>query len=145
MSNTYKKSYSDAGYSAQHQTQIADSLSMTSVQASASTLARITVMQDCEVVDWNVGVIEGTTCTGTPIFQVTINKSLGGTGTVAAMGTASIGTAADKSVVDAAVAGGTGCQLVAGDDIVINTVAGTALPADNITLRFHYSWIEKFN
>ena len=123
---------------------ISENYAMTSVQASAATVARITVMRAVTIQDWNVQVLNGATCTGAGAFVITLNRSLAGTGANAAIGTATIaGTAANDTVVDATVVTGTGANMAAGDDIVIATVAGTALPADAVRFNVYVDAIQR--
>ena len=117
---------------------------LTSVRAADVELARWTAMSAVRILDFNLHVIDGATSTGaaaTTAFAFTINKSLGGTGALSALGTAQIGTAANNSVVDASV---TETALTAGDDLVFNLESGTALPASSVKVRAVVQYREQF-
>lgn len=123
---------------------ITNVITMTSVQAAAGNASRVTIFRNVTVKDWNISMINGATCTGATAFAVTLNKSLAGTGALVALGTATLaGTAANLSVVDAAVTTGTDANCLAGDDIIVATVAGTALPADSIQYVAYMDYVER--
>jgi hypothetical protein len=119
----------------------------TSVQAAASTLDRRTFQSAVTVKDFNLSFRIGETCTGTQDsarWRFGIGKSLAGTGAVVLIGSAVVGTTADVSVVDASVSG-TNVNFAAGDDIVLQILAGTVLPADSLTLsRADVSYVNRF-
>ena len=123
---------------------IGTAASETSVRAADVEIDRHTFMNAVVVKDWNLHVFSGATTTGaaaTTAFTFTINKSLGGTGTVAPLGTAQIGTAADGSVADSTA---TSTTFTAGDDIVFQLESGTALPAAGVRVGADVRYAEQF-
>jgi len=107
----------------------------TSVIAAATVVARHTFMDAVTVKDFNLVIKSGDVLTGTAdaaSWRIALGKSLGGTGTVAVFGSAKLsalaqgGTYATGTVVDCSC---TETNFVAGDDLVLEYLAGTALPA----------------
>ncbi len=122
--------YDDQRYKSRQMLSMRDTaLVQTSVQSGDVVLARHTFMDAITVLDWNLRLRAGGTNTGTDVWKYAIGKSLGGTGTVAQMGTATIGTQADNTVKDAACAQ---TNFVSGDDIVFTLLEGTALIASEV-------------
>lgn len=113
----------------------------TSVIAARTEVSRRTFMENVTVNDFNVTVINGATCTGGINYNVTIGKSVDGTGAFTAIGTAVIGTAANNSVIDAAV---TETNFDAGDDVIFAFEAGTALPASDVRVEADVQFRERF-
>ena len=130
------RSYSDPSYGARKSIKIGPTESLaTESNAADTTVLRYTFMYPCKVVDWNVEMISG----GTDLTAATswiLNKSLGGTGTVAAFGTADMlaatATHTDAVVVDAAV---TETSFVAGDDAILQLEGTTDGDAMKIALN----------
>jgi len=121
-----------------------DQKAQTSVIGAAVVHDRATFMQNVTVTDFSVMVYDGCTTTGaaaTTAFHVVLGKSLAGTGAVSAIGTAEIGTAANNTVIDAAV---TDTDFDAGDDIVLQFAAGTALPAGMVKVAACVEFKERF-
>lgn len=116
----------------------------TSANSSTIVLDRRTFMAAVTVKDWNLAFKLGDTCTGTADIArwvLSVGKSLGGTGAVAVMGSAIVGTQADDSVLDETL---TETDFVAGDDIVFQLGEGTVLPLGNITVAADVSYVERF-
>ena len=119
-----------------------------SANATRTELNRRTVLKNITVKDWNLEVLVGATCTGTggvttEIYQLAIGKSAAGTGTVATIGTAQVGTAgaANGSVIDATC---TETNFDAGDDIIFSAEVGTALGDNSLQARANVSYVERF-
>ncbi len=111
------RTYSDPSYGSEKTIELLDTAAMNGT-AAAATDQVYTVMSAITVTDWNVRV---TTAGSGTLRNVLLGKSLGGTGTVVAMGTIAVGTASVDTVKDGTV---TATDLVAGDDLVIQ-IAGT--------------------
>lgn len=123
---------------------IGTAASETSVRGADVELDRHTFMNAVTIKDFNLHVYSGHTTTGaaaTTAFAFTINKSLGGTGALSAIGTALIGTSANGSVLDGTV---TETNLTAGDDLVFNLESGTALPAAGVRVGADVRYVEHF-
>jgi len=118
---TYK-SYSDPSYGSKRVIRTAESASQAGTGA-ITVIERHTFMFPATIQDWNVIVKTGGTAGACP---VTIGKSVAGTGTVSELGTISLATNADLSVVDGTL---TETSFDAGDDLVFSRgVATTAGP-----------------
>lgn len=122
----------------------------TSVIAADTIVARHTFMEAVTVKDWNLVVKTGDVLTGTAdseSWQIGIGKSLAGTGAVSVVGSAKLsalangGTYSDNTVVDDAV---TETNFAAGDDIVLQYFAGTALPAGALLVDADIHYVERF-
>jgi len=98
----------------------------TSVIASQTVIARHTFMKAVTVTDWNLRALVGATQTS-GFTAISLNRSVAGTGSLSAFGTASLSTNANNTVVDDSVTANQ--NFDAGDDIVLAFDAGTALPA----------------
>lgn len=103
----------------------------TSVIASNTNFARMTLMKNVTVKDFNINFLAACTASGatSEAWRIALGYSLAGTGTVTAIGTATVGSGSNQaagSVLDASV---TETNLSAGDDLVAMYLAGTALPA----------------
>ena len=114
-----------------------------SANAARAELNRRTLLKNITVKDWNLEVLVGATCTGTggvttEIYQLAVGKSAAGTGAIATIGTAQVGTggAANDSVIDATC---TETNFDAGDDIIFSAEVGTAL-GDNSLQEFFVAW-----
>jgi len=121
-----------------------------SARAAAVELNRKTVLTNITVKDWNLECLVGATCTAgtagagaTEVYTLTIGKSAAGTGTYAAIGTATVGTAgqADNSVLDCTC---TETNFSAGDDIVFRAEIGTSLGDNSLVARANVSFVERF-
>lgn len=114
-------------------------VTQTSAQSTGDTvIGRATVQSACVVRDFNVqvGSSGDTGTSGSYVFV--LNKMKDGTGTRVVLGTASqavTGNVAANSVIDGAVAQGTGLKLDAGDDVVLTAGPGTVLPVGSITVN----------
>jgi hypothetical protein len=118
---TYK-SYSDPSYGSKKVVRTAESASQAGTGA-VTVIERHTFMFPATITDWNVIVKTGGTAGDCP---VTIGKSVAGTGTVSELGTITLATNANLSVVDGTV---TETSFDAGDDLVFSRgVATTAGP-----------------
>jgi len=118
---TYK-SYSDPSYGSKKVVRTAESASQAGTGA-VTVIERHTFMFPATITDWNVIVKTGGTAGDCP---VTIGKSTAGTGTVAELGTITLATNANLSVVDGSL---TETSFDAGDDLVFSRgVATTAGP-----------------
>jgi hypothetical protein len=116
----------------------------TSVIGSRVEIDRKTMFGNVTIRDWNIQMIEGTTSTGTHNpgrFNLALSKSLAGTGALVPMGSVVIGTAADGTVVDAAL---TPTNLVGGDDLILSYEVGTSLPADTLRVEADVEYIQHF-
>jgi hypothetical protein len=123
----------------------------TSVIASDTIVARHTWMHAVTVKDWNLVIKSGDVLTGTADSEswiVSLGKSAAGTGAVAVMGSSKMsavlqgGTYAANTVVDCTL---TETDFAAGDDIVLQYEAGTALPAGTLQVDADVMYVEKFN
>lgn len=107
-----------------------------------------TMLTNVTIKDWNLRCLVGATCTGasqvaTQVWTLKLGYSAAGTGTLTAIGTATVGTAgqADMSVLDASV---TETNLAAGDDLIFYTDAGTALGDNSLVARADVSFVEHY-
>ncbi len=108
-----------------------ETANQTSVIASATNFARMTLMKNVTVKDFNVNFLVACTASGatSEAWRIALGYSLAGTGTVTAIGTATVGSGSNQaigSVLDGSV---TETNLSEGDDLVAMYLAGTALPA----------------
>ena len=143
--------YDDSQYGVSKVLQMRQLSAQTSVMSADVVVARHTFMEAVTVTDWNLVVKTGDVLTGVTAaasWNLVIGKSLGGTGAVSPMGTARMygtdalgGTHADNSVLDAAC---TSTNFVAGDDIVLQYLAGTALPAGAIQVDADVKYVERY-
>ncbi len=117
--------YDDGRYGVSQVLQMRAIANQTSVIASRTVIARHTFMEAVTVTDFNVRAIVGATQTS-GFTGISLNKSAAGTGALSGIGTASLSTNADNSVIDGSV---TETNFAAGDDLVLAYEAGTALPA----------------
>lgn len=115
------RTYSDPSYGSKKALSIPGSaIALNGTVTSTTALARTTVMAPMTATDINWTVLVAGTAVDTDLI---IAKSLGGTGTVAGFGTATLtGTQTAATVIDDAV---TSTTFVAGDDIVFCRAAGT--------------------
>ena len=107
--------------------------------ASQTVFARETMMTGVTIRDFNIVVLSGGTAS-TP-WQMKIGKSAAGTGAISNIGTISVGTAADDSVIDGTA---TETDLSAGDDLVFYHDAGTALGDNALACRAVVSYTERY-
>lgn len=118
---TYK-SYSDPSYGSKKVVRTAESASQAGTGA-ITVIERHTFMFPAVISDWNVIVKTGGTAADCP---VTIGKSVAGTGAVSELGTITLATNANLTVVDGTL---TETSFDAGDDLVFSRgVATTAGP-----------------
>ena len=116
------RNYSDPSYGSIKTIQTDESASLAGTGA-ITVVQSHTFMYPVTVTDWNVVVKTGGTAGNCP---VTIGKSAAGTGTVSYLGTVTLGTNANLSVVDGSL---TETSFSAGDDLVFSRgVATTAGP-----------------
>jgi hypothetical protein len=86
---------------------------------TAAELTRTTVMENTVLKDWQLRLTTGGTGAGP---SITIGYSVDGTGTYVPIGTQAFGTHADGAMIDCSL---TETKISAGDDILIQSVAGT--------------------
>lgn len=116
------KTYSDPSYGSKKVIKTAESASQAGTGA-ITVIERHTFMFPATISDWNVIVKTGGTAGDCP---VTIGKSVAGTGTVSELGTITLATNANLTVVDGSL---TETSFDAGDDLVFSRgVATTAGP-----------------
>ncbi len=112
----------------------ATGLSVPGTAASATVLLRIPIAVDgLRINKLRVRMTTGGTAAGPAI---TVGKSLAGTGTVVACGTATFGTSADGAVATTTL---TSTDFDAGDEIVITNLAGTAASTPVIIFALGYA------
>ncbi len=128
------RTYSDPSYGSKKSIELLDTAALNGT-AAAATDQVYTVMAPITVTDWNVRV---TTAGSGTLRNVILGKSLGGTGTVTAIGTIAVGTASADTVKDGTV---TSTSLVAGDDLVVQ-IAGTGATVAVVAPVVQY--VEKF-
>lgn len=119
------KSYDDSRFGVKKYLRFAVTASLAGTTAETE-LQRQTVMEATRVLDWNLQVATGGTSAGRSLL---IGYSVGGTGTTVNIGTAALGTLADKTVLDGSI---TETSIADGDDIVISAI-GTAAGAYVVT------------
>ena len=112
------RSYSDPNYGGRHSVYVKGTDVTVVTNASAATIGIHTFMYPCKVLDWNVTcIVPGTDYTA--LTSWTVGKSLAGTGSVVAFGTADMlaatATHQEHTVTDASV---TETSFAAGDDVV---------------------------
>ena len=120
-----------------------------SAVASQTILDRRTFMANVTIKDMNLAVDVGATCTGTggvatEVYTLKLGYSTAGTGTITAIGTATIGTGgqADNTVLDGTV---TETNLSSGDDILFYRDTGTALGDNSLVVRdLDVSYVERY-
>ena len=144
--------YSDPKFGSTKLLQVRQLSAQTSVMAAASVIGRHTFMDAVTVNDWNLVIKTGDTLTGVTAgasWNITINKSAAGTGAVTAFGTARLhgtdaagGTHANNTVLDAAC---TATNFDAGDDLVIQYLAATALPAGSLLVDADVKYVERYS
>lgn len=108
-----------------------ESANQTSVVATNTNFARMTLLKNVTVKDFNINFLVAATASGatSEAWRIALGYSLAGTGTVTPIGTATVGSGSNQaigSVLDGSV---TETNLSAGDDLVGLYLAGTALPA----------------
>lgn len=131
--------YDDASYFSRRRIDIALSggVSVAGTAASDTELFRIPVGENLTIDKIRIVAMTGGTAAGPTI---TIGKSLGGTGTVAAFGTNAFGTNANNAAFSVTV--GTGNTFVDGDHIVVTNKAGTAASTPKVNIEL--GWVETF-
>jgi len=116
------RSYSDPSYGSKKVIRTAETASLAGTGV-ATVFERHTFMMPATVTDFNVIIKTGGTAVAAP---VEIAKSLAGTGAVTTFGTATLGTNANLTVLDATV---TATSFATGDDLVFQRgIATTAGP-----------------
>ena len=116
------RTYSDPSYGSKKVIRTAESASQAGTGA-ITVVERHTFMYPATITDWNLIVKTGGTAGDCPM---TIGKSLAGTGAVTELGTITLATNADLTVVDGTL---TETSFSAGDDLVFSRgVATTAGP-----------------
>lgn len=126
-------SYSDQRYGASQTIRLSGQGSAgTSLYSADSEVSRVTFMSAVDILDFNVRMTTGATYTSVAPQIIKIGKSLAGTGAVSDLGTAILHTAADGAILDGSLttsgaAAGTANHIAAGDDLVLEVAAGTAL------------------
>ena len=113
------RSYSDQSYGSEKAITTAESASLAGT-GGVTVIQRHTFMYPVTITDWNVVVKTGGTSTDCP---VTIGKSVAGTGTVAELGTITLGTNANLTVVDGTL---TSTSFSSGDDLVFSRAVTTS-------------------
>lgn len=126
----------DAGRYATRQRIDVQAITMVGTAAAAADLRRIVVADDMTVDKWYALLTTGATSAG---IALTIERSLAGTGALTPVGTMTLLTHADNSVITGAVAGTT---FVEGDVLVIRRPAGTV--ATTPIANFVLGWKERF-
>ena len=143
------KSYADPSFGVKQTITLPsiETANQTSAIASATVFSRATLMQNVTIKDFNVHFLAACTASGatTEAWRVALAYSSAGTGTVTAIGTATVGSAtaiAANGVQDGAV---TETDLASGDDLIAEYLAGSALPA-GVTRISHVdvSFVEHF-
>ena len=134
--------YDDPKYGLEQTIQLRSLANQTSAIASQTEIARHTFMKAVTVTDWNLRVLVGDTQTS-GFTAISLNKSLAGTGSLSAFGTANLSTNADKSVVDDSVTANQ--DFAAGDDLIIAYDAGTSLPAGSFRVDADVLFKEKYS
>jgi hypothetical protein len=112
--------YFDSRYGTTKVLQLGHATTVAGTVATAAALSKFTVMENTVIKDWNMYLTTGGTAAGGP--SITIGYSVDGTGTFVPIGTQAFGTHADATIVDGSL---TETKINAGDDIVIQSVAGT--------------------
>ncbi len=127
-------SYADQRYGASQEAFVTGQASAgTSTQSADLELGRMTFMSAVDILDFNVQMTTGATFTGiTANVIYKIGKSLAGTGAVSDLGTAVLHTAADLAILNGELTtsgynAGTANHVAAGDDLVFEQAAGTAI------------------
>ena len=127
-------SYSDQRYGASQEAFVTGQATAgTSTLASDTEIGRISFMSAVDILDFNVQVTTGATFTGVTANVIyKIGKSLAGTGAVSDLGTAVLHTNADLAILDGELTtsgyyAGTANHIAAGDDLVFEQAAGTAI------------------
>ena len=126
-------SYSDQRYGASQEVFLAGQAAAgTSTYAADTEVSRTTFMSAVDILDFNVQMTTGATYTATAPQIIKIGKSLAGTGAVSDLGTAILHTNADLAILDGALTtsgyyAGTANHIAAGDDLVFEQAAGTAI------------------
>jgi hypothetical protein len=116
--------------------------------AAQTVFDRKTFMTGVTVLDANLEVHTGATCTGTggvatEVWTLKVGKSAAGTAAITAIGTATVGTAgqANGTVIDMTV---TETDFADGDDLVFYTDAGTALGDNSLVARASVEFMERY-
>lgn len=115
------RSYSDASYAAKQELVTDSTGALNGTAAAAATVTVHTFMEPTIVTDWNGRVITGGT--DAAVISLIAGKSLGGTGTFAAIGTMALNTHAVDTVIDATL---TATTFATGDDFVVQRGLGTS-------------------
>lgn len=115
------RSYSDASYAAKQNVYLPSTGGLNGTAAAAATVCLHTFMEPNQVTDWNGRVIVGGT--DAAVISLILGKSLGGTGTFAAIGTMALSTHASDTVIDATLAA---TSFASGDDLVVQRSLGTS-------------------
>ena len=105
--------YSDPSYGSKKSLELLNTAAMNGTAAIATDQV-YTFMNPVSVTDWNVRV---TTVGAGTSREVILGKSLGGTGTIAAIGTITVGTASVDTATDGTC---TTTSFVTGDDLTIS-------------------------
>lgn len=138
MARPVDLSYSAGRYNTEQRMQVTgDDVSLAGTQASATELYRTTALKAIRLLaNANADILTGGTAAG-PAF--TVNTSLAGTGALVPIGTATFGTHADSTVLDVTI---TETEISEGDDIVLESVAGTA--ASTVVFVYNQNYVEDF-
>jgi len=137
MSKPNAGQYSDGKYYTEQIMEVTgESITLSGTQASATEIYRTRAFSNIKALESELEIISGGTAVG---LAFTFNKSLGGTGALEPFGTATFATNADLTVLDVPL---TETSIADGDDIVLESVAGTVAGTPVFSVKMGY--VENF-
>lgn len=115
------KSYEDSRFGVRKYVRFTKTASLAGTLATSTELERLRMFEAVSIQAWNVSLITGGTIAATA--ALVLNTSLAGTGALVPIGTATLATNANASVITGSVAT---TAMAAGDDLVLSQIGTTA-------------------